>query len=57
MIEQKDLKGFIFAFLCVLAGGFLCLASGFNSGSILFSFIGLGLMGIGLLIGFIILNA
>jgi hypothetical protein len=55
MISEKALKGFLFAFLCILAGGFLVLQNGpFQAGVAPISFlIGGGLILLGLIIGFL----
>lgn len=54
MISEKALKGFLFAFLCILAGGFLVLQNGpFQAGMVPVSFlIGASLILLGLVIGF-----
>jgi len=53
MISSKALKGFLFAFLCVLAGGFLILQNGpFQAGVVPVSFYsGVFLILVGLGIG------
>ena len=58
MISPQAQKGFLFAFLCVLAGGLVCIGGGFTPGGLsILSLIGLGLVALGLLIGFMTLAA
>ena len=58
MISPQAQKGFLFAFLCILAGGLVCIAGGFTPGGLsIFSLIGLALVALGLLIGFFALAA
>ncbi len=54
MIKEKVLKAFLFALLCVLAGGFFVLQNGpFQAGVFPFSFcVGAVFILLGLLIGF-----
>ncbi len=49
MISSKALKGFLFAFLCILAGGFLVIG-GIAQSTLLF--VGAILILFGLLVGF-----
>ncbi len=57
MISKQAQKGFLFAFLLVLAGGLVCVGGGFNPALDALSLIGLALVAIGLLIGFFSLAA
>lgn len=58
MISPQAQKGFLFAFLCALAGGLVCIAGGFTPGGLsILSLAGLALVALGLLIGFISLAA
>lgn len=57
MLNERAAKGFLFAFLCVLAGGLICIAGGFNPALEALILVGLALVALGLLVGFFTLAA
>lgn len=58
MISPQAQKGFLFAFLLVVAGGLVCIGGGFSPGGLsILSLIGLVLVAFGLLIGLFSLAA